>query len=183
MTRANGTSRYRLKAALVAGFVAIGLGLSLPAASMSAPTGGGDVRSLTPAQKKAKARAMAKCKKIKSKAKRNACVKKVNKKYAPKKPAAGKTWQVGVFDNYYLPADLEIKVNDSINWTWQEPMGREAHDVRMQSGPPGVGPFDIRSPTTAVFGSKFKRQFKVAGTYDLFCSLHTLMNMQVKVTK
>lgn len=165
---------------LVALVAVTALGMSLPASSMSGSIGGLEPRSLTPAQKKAKAKALAKCKKVKSPAKRKQCIDRVNRKYGPK---PGKTWKVGVWDNYYLPNSLELKVNDLIDWTWQEQNGREPHDVRLLSGPPGVSRFDFQSPTTAVFGSKFKRPFKVAGTYNLFCSLHRDMTMQVKVKR
>ena len=158
------------------------VGLSTPAASLSSPIRAPEVRSLTPAQKKAKAREMAKCRKIKSKSRRDACVKKVNKKYAPK-PGSGKTWQVGLWDNYYQPDSLKLKVNDSINWTWQEQNGREAHDVGLLSGPKGVSPYDFLSNTTALFGTTFKRRFKTPGDYSFICSLHYQMTMQVKVTR
>lgn len=170
----------RLGLAAVALASVLVLGLSVPASSMSGPTGGQDLRSLTPAQKKAKAKALAKCKKIKSSTKRKQCIKRVDKKYGPK---PGKTWQVGVWDNYYNPDRLAIKANDLINWTWKEPNGREAHDVTLMSGPRGVSPYDFLSPTTAVFGTKFKRQLEVPGTYDFICSLHFQMTMQVKVTR
>lgn len=182
INRADKASGMRARAVLAFVCAILGLGLAIPAASIQAANGDGKVRSLSKAQKKAKAKAMRKCKKIKSKTKRRACVKRVKKKYAPK-PAAGRTWQVGVWDNYYAPDTLGIKVNDSINWTWEEQFGREAHDVRLRKGPKGVNRLDIRSTATAVFGTTFKRQFKVAGTYSLFCSLHTEMTMQVKVTK
>lgn len=170
----------RLGLAAVALASVLALGLSTPASSMSGPIGGSELRSLTPAQKKAKAKALAKCKKIKSSNKRKQCIKRVAKKYGPK---PGKTWQVGVWDNYYSPELLAIKANDLVNWTWREPNGREAHDVTLMSGPRGVSPYDFLSPTTAVFGTKFKRQLKVPGTYEFICSLHYQMRMQVKVTR
>lgn len=157
--------------------------ISMPAASFSSPSeGSGEARSLTPAQKKAKAKALRKCRNIKAGARRKACIAKVEKKYGGAATTA-KTWQVGVWDNYYSPQDLNLKLNDSINWTWKEPNGREAHDVGLLSGPSGVSPYDFLSSTTAVFGTKFKRRFKVPGNYSFICSLHYTMTMQVKVTR
>lgn len=172
--------RVGLGLATISLAVVVALGLSVPASSSSGPSGGSEVRALTPAQKKAKAKALAKCKKIKSPAKRKQCIKRVDAKFGPK---AGKTWQVGVWDNYYSPNELEIKANDLINWTWREANGREAHDVTLLAGPKGVRGIDFQSPTTAQFGTKFKRQLKVPGTYDFICSLHYQMTMQVKVTR
>lgn len=179
-TRTIRKSPQRLALALVATSVLVGLGLSLPATSVSGSLGQDDIRSLTPAQKKKKAREMAKCRKIKSATKRNQCIKKVNKRFGSK---PGKTWQVGVWDNYYSPDSLKLRVNDSINWSWKERNGREAHDVGLESGPKKADPYDFLSPTTAVFGTKFKRQFKVPGNYSFICSLHYQMTMQVKVTR
>lgn len=157
-------------------------GLLSPVPSLHGSMSEAEVRSLSPAQKKAKAKALAKCKKIKSSAKRKQCVRKVNLKFRAD-PKPGNTWQVGVWDNYYSPDRLAIKANDMVNWTWNEPNGREAHDVSLLKGPSGVKSLDFTSPTTAVPGTKFKRQFKVPGTYDLICSLHHQMTMQVKVTR
>lgn len=176
----------RFGVAVAAATAVLGFALSLPASSLSGMAGETEARALSPAQKKAKAKAIASCKKIKSEARRKRCLKNVNERFRPD-PKPGKTWQVGIWDNYYShvnsPGTLDVKVNDLVNWTWQEQNGREAHDVTLFSGPKGVSVYDFMSPTTAVYGTKFKRQLKVAGTYEFICSLHYQMRMQVKVTR
>lgn len=181
-TRSSRRSGLRFGVALAAAAAILGFTLSLPASSLSGAVRGTEALSLTPAQKKAKAKAIARCKKIKSEAGRKRCLKNVNERFRPD-PKPGKTWQVGLWDNYYSPDSLDVKVNDLVNWTWQQENGREAHDVTLMSGPKGVSVYDFMSPTTAVYGTKFKRQLKVPGSYEFICSLHYQMRMQVKVTR
>lgn len=172
-------------ALLVLGVLAIAVMLS-PSGPVTgqaeASNGSGQTRALTPAQKKAKARATAKCKKIKAKAKRNACLKKVNKRFAPKPAPVGKTWTVDVWDNYYAPGILDVKVNDAVEWIWKED-SREGHNVSLLGGPGGVSPYDFESRILYSEGSSFKRQIKVAGSYTFFCTLHAGMEMQVNARK
>lgn len=181
MAKRQGITGTRSRVAIASICAVVGLGLAMPAVSISGSSGDKQVRALTAAQKKAKAKALAKCKKIKSKAKRNACVKKVNSKYAPK-PVAGKTWTVDVWDNYYAPDILDVKVNDSIQWVWRE-TSREGHNVSLWKGPKGVSPFDFESLIMSPEGSRFKRQVKTAGAYTFYCSLHAGMDMQVNARK
>ena len=174
-----------LVALLVLGVLAIAMLLfsSGPVmAQAEASNGSSQTRDLTPAQKKAKARAMAKCKRIKAKAKRNACVKQVNQRFAPKPAPVGKTWTVDVWDNYYAPGILDIEVNDAVEWVWKEE-SREGHNVSLLGGPAGVSPYDFESRILYSEGSKFKRQIKVAGSYTFFCTLHAGMEMQVNARK
>lgn len=180
--RSSKRSSLRFGVALAASAAVLGFALSLPATSLSGTSGGSEARSLTPAEKKAKAKAIAKCRKIRSDSRRKRCVKNVNARFRPD-PKPGKTWQVGIWDNYYSPDSLDVKANDLVNWTWKEENGREAHDVTLMSGPKGVSVYDFMSPTTSIYGTKFKRQLKVPGTYDFICSLHYQMRMQVKVTR
>jgi plastocyanin len=162
----------------------IAFGLALPASPAQAANGDSKIRSLTKAQKKAKAKAIKKCKKIKAKSKRKACVKKVNKRFAPKKksPRVGKIWKVDVWDNYYAPGTLNVKVYDAIEWVWKE-TSREGHNVSMFRGPRGVSPYDFESRILYNEGEKFRRQIKVAGAYSFYCTLHAGMDMQVNARK
>ena len=182
MTRSNRAPGARLKAAMITSIAILGVALFMPAPSFSGPVGDTELRSLTLTQKRAKARAMAKCKQIKSKAKRNACIKQVNKRFAPSGPAIGRTWEVDVWDNYYAPGILDVTVNDAIEWVWKED-SREGHNVSLLEGPRGVSPYDFESRIIYDDGSKFKRQIKVAGTYTFFCTLHAGMQMQVNARK
>ena len=173
---------FRLLIALAIAASAFALGVAIP--SGSSAVAAGETRTLSPAQKKAKAREMAKCKKIKAKANRNACVKRVNRKYSSgSNPApVGRTWEVDVWDNYYAPGILDVKVNDAIEWVWKED-SREGHNVSLLSGPRGASPYDFESRILYNAGEKFKRQIKVAGSYTFFCSLHAGMEMQVNATR
>jgi plastocyanin len=181
-TKSNRARAAQLTVAIATSVAIFGAALFIPAASFSGPVGDTELRSLTLAQKRAKARAMAKCKQIKPKAKRNACIKQVNKRFAPSGPAIGKTWEVDVWDNYYAPGILDVTVNDAIEWVWKED-SREGHNVSLLEGPRGVSPYDFESRVIYDDGSKFKRQIKVAGTYTFFCSLHAGMQMQVNARK
>lgn len=182
-----GSGNHRINRATIAllipGVLAIAMMLSPsgPVRGLAdASNDSSQTRALTPA--KAKAKAMAKCKKIKAKAKRNACIKQVNKKFAPKPTPVGKTWTVDVWDNYYAPGILDVKVNDAVEWVWREE-SREGHNVSLLGGPGGVSPYDFESRILYSEGSKFKRQIKVAGSYTFFCTLHAGMEMQVNARK
>ena len=140
---------------------------------------------LSKKQKKAKRAALKKCnKKHRAKA-RKTCKKRVNKRFrklanqAPK----GKTYKVDLGDNYFAPDQVDIKVNDWINWSWANVAGYEPHNVTLAAGPKGVSRNDFGSPTTAAQSTRFKRQFSKPGTYNFVCSLHYEMTLTVKVTK
>jgi plastocyanin len=184
-----GVETERFGRALIALLVLSALAIAMMLSSSGPVTGQAEASSdssqtrvLTPAQAKAKAKAMAKCKKIKPKAKRNACIKQVNKRFAPKPAPTGKTWTVDVWDNYYAPGILDVKVNDSVEWVWKED-SREGHNVSLLSAPRGVSPYDFESRILYAEGSSFKRQIKVAGSYTFFCTLHAGMEMQVDARK
>jgi len=172
--------RKRLPGILAVGLVALAVG----AAGAPASASDAQVSGLTGPQKKAKANAIKKCKKIKKASKKKACIKKVNKKYnklanQPK----GKTVPVDLGDNYYSPNAIDLKVNDSIEWSWANIGGFEPHDVTLTTGPAGVDRLKFKSETTADKGATFKRTFTTAGKYDFVCSLHYAMTMSVQVSK
>ncbi len=100
-------------------------------------------------------------------------------------PTAGKAAKVktvGVYDDYFAPADLKIGKNTSVRWVWDQFNG-ESHNVRLAKHPAGVKPKQFKSGT-GTFGIKFKRKFTVKGTYKFYCSLHKdVMRMTVKVGK
>lgn len=143
-------------------FVAAPSAISMPGSG----SGAAELRSSTAAKIK-------KCKKIRNAAKRKECV----------LIAKGKTRTVFLGDNYYAPSDLAIRPYDTIVWNWRDSGSREGHDVSLVSGPRGV---PLREFTSRVYtdpGSRFRRTFKKAGTYDFICSLHYEMTMKVAVTK
>ncbi|MGB0121336.1 MAG: plastocyanin/azurin family copper-binding protein, partial [Solirubrobacterales bacterium] len=133
-----------------------------------------------------KQKALKKCNKKKSAKKKKKCKKAVNKKY--KKIAKknntpkGTTKTVNLGDDFFSPNSVDLKVNDSINWSWANVGGREAHNVTLVQGPSGVSSNDFKSQTTADTGYRFKRTFTKPGNYSFVCSLHVLMTMQVDVS-
>ena len=176
----------RLPGILVAGLVALAVGAA-GAAPATAATGadasGATISGLTKKQQKQKKKALKKCNKKKARK----CKKQVNNKY--KKIArnntgstpTGATKTVKLGDDYFVPGQVDLKVNDAIKWSWADIGGFEPHNVTLVTGPSGVSRGDFASQTTADKGYSFKRTFTKAGNYDFVCSLHTLMTMQVNV--
>lgn len=178
----------RLPGILAAGLVALAVGAAgAPASAATAESSSGaTVSGLTKKQQKAKKKALKKCNKKRPAKKKKACKKQVNKKY--KKLAGknnspkGKTYTVDLGDNFFAPSAVNLKVNDSINWSWANVGGFEPHNVTLDQGPSGVSRGDFASPTTADKGFRFKRTFTKAGTYSFVCSLHFAMTMTTNVS-
>src|SRR5690349_20976769 len=132
----------RLPGILVAGIVALAVGAAGATAGATAGasnTNDASVSGLTAKQKKAKAKALKKCKKIKNAKKRKACIKKVNKKYSgggtgPGTLPEGQTFNVDVKDDFYYPAKLTVKAGDLVNWIWDN-SNANPHIVTFESGP------------------------------------------------
>lgn len=106
----------------------------------------------------------------------NATVASTKKKKKPKP----KTKTVGMFNYYYGPNKVSLKVNDSIKFKWPA-AGGDPHNVALAKGPKGLKPWT--SPTYTAFVS-WNKKFTKAGTYQLVCTLHPdTMVMTVKVSK
>jgi plastocyanin len=89
--------------------------------------------------------------------------------------AAGKaTKTADVGDNFFDPGKLTIKKNDKVSWNW---IGAERHNVTKAKGP---GKF-FESETTDEPGVNFSKKFKKTGKYKFICTLHSEMQMTVKV--
>jgi len=173
----------RLQGILVAMVVVLAVGAAGTAtATASEPAPSAQVSGLTKAQKRAKARALRKCRKLRNAGKRKACIRKVKRKYAALAAPKGKTYVVDVRDNYYVPALVQLKVNDFIKWDWRYSVSSEPHNVSLMTGPSGVSPFEFESPNLYGPNDTFKRQFRKAGNYNLFCTLHAGMTMDVQVS-
>jgi len=185
----NSLLKKRLPGILAVGLVALAVGAAgAPASAATAETSGGaTVSGLNKKQKKAKKKALRKCNKKKPAKKKRNCKEQVNKKYKKiankNKAPSGETYSVNLGDDFFSPSLLELKVNDSINWSWANIAGREPHNVTLVTGPSGVSRNDFASPLTADTGFRFKRPFRVAGDYSLVCNIHVLMTMNVNVTK
>lgn len=144
-----------------------------------------EIRGLGPAQKKARARALAKCREIQDAKKRKACVSKVKKRFArisgrPDPLPTGPVVQIEVRDKYFSPDEVELPRYGSVRWVWSSE-NSEPHDVTLLSGPRGVLPNEFQTPLAPSVDYELKRTFEVPGTYRLACSLHHLMTMKVEV--
>jgi plastocyanin len=177
----------RLPGILAVGLVALAVGAaSAPAsASASVTTDGATVSGLTAAQARAKAKALRACARKRPARKARACKAAVNRKYRrlANQPPPGKTYTVNLGDNFFAPSSVNLKVNDSINWSWATVGGFEPHNVTFNTGPSGVSRNDFLSQTTAIPSYRFKRTFKVPGSYSFVCSLHFEMTMTANVTR
>lgn len=181
--------KKRLPGILAAGLVALAVGAASAPASAApvATSSGATVSGLTAVQQKAKKRELRKCSKLRPASKARACKRKVVAKYnklASAPPPIGKTWNVNLYDNYFAPSSLDLKVNDAINWSWATVGGYEPHNVALVAPyPTGVTKNDFASPLTAVPTFRFRRQFTKPGNYSFVCELHFEMTMNVSVTK
>lgn len=169
----------RLPGILAVGLVALAVG----AAGAPATASDAQVSALTGAQKKAKAKAIKKCKKINNAKKRKACIRKVKKKYNRLAAPKGDTKIVNLGDNFFDPESVDLKVNDSIQWSWANIGGYEPHNVNLGTGPTGVNRNMFQSETSADKSTRFTRTFAVPGSYNFVCSLHFEMTMSVQVSK
>ena len=173
----------RLPGILAVGLVALAVGAAGAPPAVAADA---SISGLTKQQQKKKKKALKKCAKKKPAKKAKKCKKQVNKKYkkiAKNNAPKGKTVTVNLGDNFFVPNVVDLKVNDSINWSWAQVNGREAHNVTLTQGPSGVSRNDFVSQTTTDTGYRFKRTFVKAGGYSFVCSLHFAMTMDVKVSQ
>jgi plastocyanin len=138
---------------------------------------------LTPKQLEARNRALRNCRRIESKKRRSACVRKVRKRFArPAAPAQGPIAEtIDVRDKYFSPAAVSIRSGQSILWDWGF-VNADAHNVDLISGPEGVRRLDFSTPNSPSVNFQFRRTFKVPGKYDFVCSIHYLMTMTVEVS-
>jgi plastocyanin len=132
----------------------------------------------------AKAKALRKCRKIKSKQRRSSCIRKVRKRFAvdlvPQQgPVAAR---IDVGDKYFAPALVNIRTGQSIVWSWNA-VNSDAHNVDLVSPPPGVRRLDFSTPNSPSVNFEFRRTFKVPGTYGFVCSIHHNMTMTVEVSR
>ncbi len=183
----NSLLNKRLPGILAVGLVALAVGA---AGTTAVASNDASVSGLTPTQKKAKTRAIKKCKKIRKKSKRKACIRRVNKKYrklAANPPAPnGITKTVGVVDDEFEPDDLTIKAGDFINWVWSND-NANAHNVTLIDGPGNLtetDKYNLSTPNSPSVQYSFKRPLTKPGDYFFLCTLHsTVMDLSVTVTK
>lgn len=178
---------HRLRLTLAAAvavtvFSVTAAGASTGAVAPDVPSGRTSA-ALTGKQKKAKRKALKKCARKSSPVQRNACKKKVNKRFVtkPVKPApTAPTVTIDVRDDYFAPDVVNIESGDTILWVWDD-LNHDPHNITLESGPPGIDRDDFRSANAAV-GVTFTRTFTVPGTYHFRCSLHARMSLTVTVS-
>lgn len=169
------------------GFAAIPAAVGTAAVSATAGTSG-----LSAGQRRARSRALKKCRRIGKKAKRKRCQRRVRQRFAklaakrdrpkPTPPAPTvKVYDVAVLDDYFDPDRIEIKRGEALRFVWGE-HNKDAHNITLLSGPPGVDPLDFELSSAPSLGMTFQRTFTVAGTYRIACSLHHLQVIEVTVT-
>ena len=91
--------------------------------------------------------------------------------------------QVKMFDNYYSPAKLTVKVGQPVQWVWPSDVG-DSHDVKVKKAPRGAKKFASPPFAAAAKWPRPPMKFKKAGTYKLFCTFHeTEMTMTITVKK
>jgi len=164
---------------------------ALPGPTFGPPAAisGASLSGLTPARQAAKGRALGNCRKVRRKAPRRACLKRVHRRFKVKPvepvkpPAQGPiAATIDVRDKFFAPDEVNISSGQSILWVWS-PLNREAHDVNLVGPPPGVRRLDFSTPNSPSVSFQFRRTFTVAGTYSFVCSIHHLMTMTVEVSK
>jgi plastocyanin len=163
------------------------------AVSAGATTSGATVSRLTRNQVRARSRALRLCNRKRPARRKAACRRQVVRRYNiisrrqnRPKPATGKTYtvDVGLGGNFFVPAALNIKLNDSINWSWAKSTGFEPHNVNITDPlPAGVSYRDFQSQTTGPGSYRFKRKFVKVGNYSFVCTLHFSMTMSVNVSR
>lgn len=86
-------------------------------------------------------------------------------------PATGAA--VTIVDFAFQPADLTVKVGDTVTWT---NTGNAPHTVRWDDGTPA-------SDRLAKGGVPYERTFETAGTFTYACGIHGSMKGTVTVTE
>ena len=77
---------------------------------------------------------------------------------------------VVIEDLAFEPETLEVKVGDTVTWTWKD--GAVTHDVKGD---------DFKSEVLSE--GTFQHQFEKPGTYDYVCTLHPNMTGTIEVNE
>ena len=89
-------------------------------------------------------------------------------------PAAAKTKNVKVGDDFFVrnsgTPTVTVSKGTTVKWNFR---GDDAHNVV------GSGPASFQSPVKS--SGSYKRKMKKKGTYRIVCSIHSGMDMKLKV--
>jgi plastocyanin len=77
---------------------------------------------------------------------------------------------VGVGDDFYNPANIQVSVGTTVTWTWAATAA--THNVTFADG--------VASGDKGA-GANYTRTFSTAGTYNYHCTLHSVMTGSVIV--
>jgi plastocyanin len=100
---------------------------------------------------------------------------------APAAAAKPKGKTIHIYDNYFVPDAVKVKVGATVTWKWPGfDQAGDVHDVKLKSGPKGVKKFHSDAASTDF---SFKRKLKVAGKYKIVCTLHEEMRMTIRVKR
>jgi plastocyanin len=90
-------------------------------------------------------------------------------------PGASDVVNVTISSNQFSPAQVKIKVGQTVRWTWAGGSHNvvsgpdcDAHDGNFRSGAPQSG-------------GTFDKRFEKAGTFPYYCELHCSMGMKGEV--
>src|SRR5688572_7248812 len=86
-------------------------------------------------------------------------------------PAASpRTHEVVMRNNLFVPADLAVRVGDTVHWTTEDP---QAHNVVSTSEAASFRSADVSSVAVpGVYEDDFSYTFGTAGTVDYLCEYH-----------
>lgn len=76
---------------------------------------------------------------------------------------ASKTRRIGVYDNYFSPANAVVSRNTKVKWVWRKTYNW--HDVTVRSGP------TFFKSKRKKRGSYTKKMTK-SGVYQIYCTVH-----------
>jgi plastocyanin len=86
-------------------------------------------------------------------------------------PALAATKTIALRDTFFSPRSATVKKGTTVKWVWR---GRLPHNVTVTKGPVK---FHSRTFTRGSYAKKMTRR----GTYRIVCTLHSGMNLTLRV--
>jgi plastocyanin len=90
-------------------------------------------------------------------------------------PALAATKTVRVDDDFFVRSGprptVVVNNNDTVKWVWR---GESAHNVVVTKGP-------VKFRSKTIVTGSYSRKMTRGGTYTIVCTLHSGMNMLLKV--
>jgi plastocyanin len=92
------------------------------------------------------------------------------------------TKTIKVRDNYFSPDRLSVPKGSRVQWKWPS-FGGDVHDVKLRKGPKGVKRFHSALASSDYKYPKRPKRLTVPGRYLLVCTMHTGMEMTIRVRR